>query len=129
MLYALPTNIEQWMTRTKEINHSYHLMEKILANRRGRKAKTSKTRKNVKMVNVEDDSLNINKLSVKERQELQDKGLCFRCRKPGHSFRDCPSKPQKPSKPISRKVRQVTNEDLEDKSEEISDEEDNISMY
>ncbi|KAJ8473511.1 hypothetical protein ONZ51_g7815 [Trametes cubensis] len=124
MLYPLPTTIEEWMTRTKEIDHSYHLTEKILANRRGRKAKTSKTRKNVKMVNVEDDSLDINKLSIKERQELQDKGLCFRCRKLGHISRDCPSKPKKPSKPVSRKVQQVTDEDLEDESEEISDEED-----
>ncbi|KAJ8488068.1 hypothetical protein ONZ51_g3765 [Trametes cubensis] len=88
---------------TKEIDHSYHLMEKILANRRGRKAKTSKTRKNIKMVNVEDNSLDINKLSVKERQELQDKGLCFRCRKPEHISRDCPSKPKKLGKPVSRK--------------------------
>ena len=76
------------------------------------------------MVNVEDNSLDINKLSVKERQELQDKGLCFRYRKPGHISRDCPSKPKKPGKPVSRKVRQVTDEDLEDESEEISDEED-----
>ncbi|KAJ8456138.1 hypothetical protein ONZ51_g12256 [Trametes cubensis] len=81
----------------------YHLTEKILANCRGRKAKTSKTRKNVKTVNVEDNSININKLSVKERQELQDKGLCFWCRKPGHISRDCPSKPKKPSKPVSWK--------------------------
>ncbi|KAJ8501833.1 hypothetical protein ONZ51_g374 [Trametes cubensis] len=52
-----------------------------------------------------DDSLNINKLSVKARQELQDKG-----------------------------AQQVTDKDLEDESEEISDkeddedEEDNISI-
>ncbi|KAJ8482435.1 hypothetical protein ONZ51_g5342 [Trametes cubensis] len=103
MSYPPPTNIEEWMTRTKEIDHSYHLTENILANRRGRKAKTSKTRKNIKMVNVEDNSLDINKLSVKERQELQDKGLCFWCRKLGHISRDCPSKPKKPGKPVSRK--------------------------
>lgn len=104
MSYPPPTNIEEWMTRAKEINHSYHLTEKILANCKGRKAKTSKTKKNVKIVNVEDDSLDINKLSVKERQELQDQGLCFWCRKPGHISRDCPSKPKKPGKPVSRKV-------------------------
>lgn len=65
-------------------------------------------KKNIKIVNVEDDSLDINKLSVKERQELQDQGLCFWCRKLGNISRDYPSKPKKPGEPVSRKVQQVT---------------------
>ncbi|KAH9887618.1 hypothetical protein C8Q73DRAFT_656869 [Cubamyces lactineus] len=32
MSYPPPTNIEEWMTRAKEIDHSYHLTEKVLAN-------------------------------------------------------------------------------------------------
>ncbi|KAJ8455645.1 hypothetical protein ONZ51_g12371 [Trametes cubensis] len=107
MSCPLPTNIEEWMTRAKEINHSYHLTEQILANHKGRKAKTLKTRKNVKTVNVEDNLLDINKLSVKERQELQDKGLCFRYRKLGHISRDCPSKPKKPGKPVQDKAVEI----------------------
>ena len=89
MSYPAPTNIAEWMTRTKELDHNYQLTEKIVANRRSRRTKTSKTKKTVRVVDVDEDTLNINKLSVKERQELQNKGLCFRCRKPGHIPRDC----------------------------------------
>lgn len=31
------------------------------------------------------------KLDDKERQKCKDKGLCFKCRQPGHTWRNCPS--------------------------------------
>ncbi|RPD52737.1 hypothetical protein L227DRAFT_514347 [Lentinus tigrinus ALCF2SS1-6] len=114
------------MTRTKELDHSYQLTEKILANRKTRTAKTSRLKKTIRAVNVgEDNSLDINKLSVKERQELQNKGLCFRCRKPGHISRDCPSKPKGPVKSVNRKVQQVIQEGSDDSEGEETDKEDN----
>ena len=128
MSYPAPTNIAEWMTRTKELDHNYQLMEKSVANRRSRRTKTSKTKKTVRVVDVDEDSLNINTLSVKERQELQNKGLCFRCRKPGHISRDCPSKPKKPGKPVNRKVRQVIQEGSDNSGDEEEDKEDDLQV-
>ena len=98
-----------------------------MANRKGRKAKTSKTKKNVKTVNVEDDSLDINKLSVKETQELQDKGLCFRCRKAGHISRNCPVRPKTTGRTPTRQIRKV-EEDSSDETAEDSDEEERTDL-
>lgn len=120
--YPAPTTIAEWMTRTKELDHSYQLTEKILANRKTHRAKNPRTKKTVRAVNVEQNpSLGINKLSVKERQELQSKGLCFRCRKPGHISRDCPSEPKQTRRPVNRKVRQVAQESSDDSEEEQED--------
>lgn len=35
-------------------------------------------------------------LSESEKRELREKGLCFYCRKPGHTVSDCPKRPKKP---------------------------------
>ena len=36
--------------------------------------------------------MDIDRLTYEERGDLMKKGLCFRCKKPGHVSRECPQK-------------------------------------
>ena len=125
--YPAPTTIADWMVRTKEIDQNYQLTEKILANRKTRKAKT--TRKAVKIVNTQDDTeVKVNRLTEKERKDLQDKGLCFRCRKAGHISRNCPAKPKNPGRPFNHQVRKVHEESSEDETEDSDEEDEDLDI-
>ena len=129
MSYPPPMTITDWMVRTKDLDHSYQITQQIIKDRKGRSTKSAKTKKTVRAINVESTTVDINKLSVKERQELQDKGLCFRCRKSGHIARNCPSKSRNSGKPVTRKVRQVIQEDSEeDNGPEVDEEDDEESL-
>ena len=38
------------------------------------------------------NAIDVDAMSIKERNELMEKGACFRCKKPGHLSKDCLSK-------------------------------------
>ena len=82
----------------------------------------------MKTVNTEEDTeVQIKRLTEKERKELQDKGLCFRCRKAGHISRNCPVKPKTTGRTPTRQIRKV-EEDSSDEAAEDSDEEERTDL-
>ena len=38
------------------------------------------------------NAMDVDAMSIEERNELMKKGACFRCKKPGHLSKDCPTK-------------------------------------
>ena len=38
------------------------------------------------------NTMDVDAMSIEERNELMKKGACFRCKKPGHLSKDCPMK-------------------------------------
>ena len=43
-------------------------------------------------MDVDTITQSINAMTAEERTDFMRKGLCFRCKKPGHISRDCPEK-------------------------------------
>ena len=66
------------------------------------------------------DVVRVGKLTPEERKRCIEKGLCFRCRKPGHLSGECPSFPNK--KP-GRQVKRVVQEEELPKLWEVDDDE------
>ena len=48
------------------------------------------------------DTVEVNTLSIKDRNQLQKEGKCFNCQKVGHIGRNCPNKKDTPKNGISR---------------------------
>ena len=65
-------------------------------------------------------SADINKMTTEERSRHMQDNLCFFCHKPGHVARACPNRARrgKPGRKVARKVRQVSNKDIESSAEE-----------
>ena len=38
------------------------------------------------------NAMNVDVMSIEERNELMKKGVCFRCKKTGHLSKDCPTR-------------------------------------
>jgi hypothetical protein len=47
---------------------------------------------------MNDDEMDVNMLTIEERNTLMKQGVCFKCRKRGHIAKDCP--PDKGKIPI-----------------------------
>ena len=117
--YPVPATIQEWMSRTLEIDHAYRI-NKELDGTQGRTRKRE-TQKQVRATNTEEgDTPEINKLTTAERRELITKNLCFRCKKPGHISRNCPTRPNR-NRPPKRKIRQVLEEEESGSSGEEAD--------
>ena len=107
------------MSRTLEINHTYRINKEL----NGMQGWTRKRepQKQVHATNTEEgDTLEINKLTMVERRELNTKNLCFHCKKPGHISRNCPTRPNR-TRPPKQKIRQVLKEEESGNSEEEAD--------
>ena len=48
------------------------------------------------------DAAKAKRLSEEERKKLQSKGKCFNCKKTGHMYRECPTKPKPKGKGKAR---------------------------
>jgi len=51
------------------------------------------------------DAIKISKLTPEEQKRCQEKGLCFRCRKPGHLSNACPAYLFEAKKPSTKRVQ------------------------
>ena len=120
--YPPPSTIAEWMTRTKEMDHSYQLTEKILSNRKSTRKTTTRKDKKIRAEEVEEENLEVDvkRLSDKERKDLQDKGLCFRCKKSGHISRNCPLRSGKKGQQRTKKIRRLKEEESDDESDKES---------
>ena len=129
--YPVPTNIFEWIGRARDIHEAERVDRNIGETLRYRRPQRRTTPKKVRR-NIQDPaempvtsaSADINKMTTEERSRHMQDNLCFFCHKPGHVARACPNRVRrgKPGRKVARKVRQVSNKDIESNTEETETE-------
>ena len=121
---TVPTTIQEWYSKAIHFQMQWEQAEEI-SKRNQRPVhsyqpfpSTSTRTKDPNAMDV--DVVRVRKLTPEERKRCIKKGLCFRCRKPGHLSGECPSFPNK--KP-GRQVKRVVQEEELPKLREVDDDE------
>ena len=121
---TVPTTIQEWYSKAIHFQTQWERAEEI--SRRNQCPihpyqpfpSTSTRTKDPNAMDV--DVVCVGKLTPEERKRCIKKGLCFRCCKPGHLSRECPSFPNK--RP-GRQVKRVVQEEELPRLWEVDDDE------
>ncbi|ESK82066.1 hypothetical protein Moror_13408 [Moniliophthora roreri MCA 2997] len=79
-----PDTIEEWYDRARKYNNTWLTMMAITGGERTKKPSKPETR--------------VNRISDEDAQEYHQKGLCYKCSKPGHIVKNCQEKPKNEQK-------------------------------
>jgi len=121
----VPTTIREWYDKAMHFKVQWDRAKAIKQRKpqyeyfHNNKNQQKKPQKDPNTMDV--DRISIGKLTPEERQRCQEKGLCFKCRKPGHVGANCTTypKPQESSKQTKEKQRNIASvEEKEEESEE-----------
>ena len=99
-LAKVPTELTKWYKWALKLDANYHRLMLLL--NRGKPEREEKevkprwtfwrTEKDPNAMDIDMVTRTYNTMTNEERTELMKKGLCFRCKKPGHLSCDCPDK-------------------------------------
>lgn len=104
--FPLPTNMDEWYTRAREVYQSWRegqMYDARYSNQNSQKDKGKNMLKgsgprytaphrDPNAMDVDAVNTTINRLTEQEQADHFKKGLCFRCHRQGHLSRDCPNK-------------------------------------
>jgi hypothetical protein len=105
---AVPKTFEEWVEKAIQIDTNYRMALQILGQTSGKTRNNDNKRTNgnwYKPAEKKDpNAMDVDALTMEERQTLMKQGKCFRCKKHGHRAADCPgtaesTKPRKDSNP------------------------------
>lgn len=119
---TVPSTVEKWYTQAMHFKLTWERVESI-AKGRGNLFLSFQNNKNYqrpiqkpKDPNTMDvDTVQIGRLSPKERKRCMDNNLCFRCRKPGHFTNKCQNpftQKQNNNTPGIAKIEEVPEEEM-----------------
>ena len=100
-----PATFLEWASRATELNHKWHSNRAIsqLAGR-GRRQTNSTRRTETAHINATQTQ----PLSKEEQEDARKKGLCFKCKKPGHIARSCPLRRERTR--ANPRIREITED-------------------
>jgi len=100
---TIPTTIQGWRNKTIQLDNNYRRKMAILGKTRENRGQTANNtgrrffRPNNQQIQTQmkdPNTMNVDALSIKQREETMRKGACFRCGEVGHISRNCPKKRQ-----------------------------------
>ena len=97
---VIPQTINDWFNKAIQFDTNYQEAMAIFGSNFGRKNKNKGGNKNwYKPAGKKDpNAIDVDTLTLEERQMLMKQGKCFKCRKTGHRTIDCPDKDDKKEK-------------------------------
>lgn len=125
----VPTTIADWYKYAAAYDNNYRRGRAIANRLRGhhdQKKKTDTGRfipRYTPAPAKDPNAMDVDRLSTDEQKEYMKKGLCFKCGKPGHISKDCPTKakpqqqPIKSGKDAAARIRALIKELPEDERE------------
>jgi Zinc knuckle len=84
--------IDNWYKWAATINHQFHKVNQAIEQTRGnsRKEKAPQWKFYFPRKELDPNAMDINRLTVDERNKLMKEGRCFKCRNTGHWANKCP---------------------------------------
>lgn len=118
----VPTTLQGWINKVIQFDVNFRNSMADIGkplNRKGNKDKFGKFTPNWKNKNNNNkrdpNAMDVDSLTTKEQSEIIRKGLCFKCREPGHLARDCKKKKSpntSNSKPADTTSKHFTPEEI-----------------
>lgn len=88
MMDSAPITIEGWYTQASKYNNQYRRTKAIALRMRGGTHRDEKKKKynfsTPRYVPKDPNAMDVDRMTIQERDEHMKKGLCFECHKPGH---------------------------------------------
>ena len=111
-----PIGIKEHYDWAQKLDHQFHRMQRIMGkttqNRTGSPGNRNETKKNesntrrFNFTRKDPNAMDVDTLTVEQREEYMRKGLCFGCAELGHRTRDCDKNKKKPAvAPPSQKTQ------------------------
>ena len=124
-----PTTLPEWYDWAIKIDHNWRRMQMIVGRTQNSQQKGKNQRKFYfpRREQRDPNAMDIDRLSIEEREKLMKEGRCFRCKETGHRANECPSKgktKEEPKKRMNRKelhthVRSLFKDMTEEEKEEF----------
>ena len=122
-----PTTLNEWCEWAMKIDHNWRRMQQAIGRTQTGPQKKGQQRKFYFPRKERDpNAMDIDRLSMEEREKLMKEGRCFKCKETGHRANECPNKGRKEEtkkkmggKELHTHVRTLFKEMTEEEKEEF----------
>ena len=109
-LEAPPTTLKGWFEWATKIDHNWQRMREAVGRTRTTQNYTQPnrgkgpTRFNFQRKERDPNAMDVDAMTIEERDKLMREGKCFKCKQPGHISANCPTKVSVPKKETPKRL-------------------------